>query len=37
MLHAHTIGENRTRFGRLIDHVLAQNHTLSRPTQLQLI
>jgi hypothetical protein len=37
MLHAHMIGENRTRVGRLIDHVLAQNHTLSGPTQLQLI
>jgi hypothetical protein len=37
MLHAHTLGENRAHFGKLADHMLAQNRTSADPQQLQLI
>lgn len=37
MLHAHTLGENRTRFGKLVAQVLAQNQMSSGSKQLQLI
>jgi len=36
MLHAHTLGENRTRFGRLAAATIGSDRLL-KPTQLQLI
>ena len=37
MLHAHTLGGNRAHFGKLADHLLAQNRMSADPQQLQLI
>lgn len=37
MLHCHTVGENRTRFGKLVAEILAQNHLSPGSEQLQLI
>lgn len=37
MLHGHTVGENRTRFGKLVAEILAQNHLSPGSEQLQLI
>jgi hypothetical protein len=37
MLHAHTLGENRTRFGRLAATMIASARGHHRPMQMQLI
>jgi hypothetical protein len=37
MLHAHTLGENRSHFGKLADRILAQNRMSGDSQQLQLI
>jgi hypothetical protein len=37
MLHAHTLGENRTRFGRLAATMIASDRGHDSPMQMQLI
>lgn len=37
MLHGHTVGENRTRCGKLLAQILAQNHRSPGAEQSQII